>query len=155
MLPGGPGRRGGQGLQQVAEHARRVGGIDDVVEGEAGGVAQPGVLLLQLGGSPGPDLGPLLAATRTVGSVLAPGAVVVYESTVYPGVTEEQCGALLAETSGLVQSRDFKLGYSPERINPGDKLHTFDKIVKVVSGEEAETLDMPATMYDLLASLRS
>ena len=67
-----------------------------------------------------PDLGPLLAATRTVGRALAPGAVVVYESTVYPGVTEERCGALLAETSGLKQSRDFKLGYSPERINPGE-----------------------------------
>ncbi|MGB5313524.1 MAG: Vi polysaccharide biosynthesis UDP-N-acetylglucosamine C-6 dehydrogenase TviB, partial [Polyangiales bacterium] len=71
-----------------------------------------------------PDLGPLLAASRTVGSALSPGGVVVYESTVYPGVTEERCGAVLAETSGLVQSRDFKLGYSPERINPGDKLHT-------------------------------
>ena len=95
-----------------------------------------------------PDLGPLLAASRTVGSVLAPGAVVVYESTVYPGVTEEQCGALLAETSGLVQSRDFKLGYSPERINPGDKLHTFEKIVKVVSGEDAATLERVAAAYE-------
>ena len=85
-----------------------------------------------------PDLGPLRSATRIVGSALAPGAVVVYESTVYPGVTEEQCGPLLAETSGLRQSRDFKLGYSPERINPGDKLHTFEKIVKVVAGEDEE-----------------
>ena len=95
-----------------------------------------------------PDLGPLLSATRTVGSALAPGAVVVYESTVYPGVTEEKCGALLAETSGLVQSRDFKLGYSPERINPGDKLHTFEKIVKVVSAEDEETLDRVAAAYE-------
>jgi len=95
-----------------------------------------------------PDLGPLLAASRTVGSTLAPGAVVVYESTVYPGVTEERCGAVLAETSGLAQSRDFKLGYSPERINPGDKLHTFEKIVKVVSGEDPETLERVAAVYE-------
>ncbi len=95
-----------------------------------------------------PDLGPLLSATRIVGTALAPGAVVVYESTVYPGVTEEQCGPLLAETSGLRQSRDFKLGYSPERINPGDKLHTFEKIIKVVSGEDAEALDRVARVYE-------
>ena len=95
-----------------------------------------------------PDLGPLLAATRVVGTALAPGAVVVYESTVYPGVTEEQCGPLLAETSGLRQSQDFKLGYSPERINPGDKLHTFEKIIKVVSGEDAEALARVAQAYE-------
>ncbi len=95
-----------------------------------------------------PDLAPLLSATRIVGTALAPGAVVVYESTVYPGVTEEQCGPLLAETSGLRQSRDFKLGYSPERINPGDKLHTFEKIIKVVSGEDAEALERVARVYE-------
>jgi UDP-N-acetyl-D-galactosamine dehydrogenase len=74
--------------------------------------------------------------------------MVVYESTVYPGVTEEQCGPLLAETSGLRQSQDFKLGYSPERINPGDKLHTFEKIIKVVSGEDAEALARVAQAYE-------
>lgn len=95
-----------------------------------------------------PDLGPLLAASRTVGSALSPGAVVVYESTVYPGVTEERCGAVLAQASGLTPSRDFKLGYSPERINPGDKLHTFEKIVKVVSGEDPETLERVAAAYE-------
>ena len=95
-----------------------------------------------------PDLGPLLSATRTVGGALAPGAVVVYESTVYPGLTEEHCGPLLAETSGLAQSQDFKLGYSPERINPGDKLHTFERIIKVVSGEDAETLERVAAAYE-------
>jgi len=95
-----------------------------------------------------PDLGPLLSATRMVGTALAPGAVIVYESTVYPGVTEEQCGPLLAEASGLRQSRDFKLGYSPERINPGDKLHTFEKIVKVVSGEDEESLERVARAYE-------
>ena len=95
-----------------------------------------------------PNLGPLLSATRVVATALAPGAVVVYESTVYPGVTEEQCGPLLAETSGLRQSIDFKLGYSPERINPGDKLHTFEKVIKVVSGEDAEALDRVASAYE-------
>ena len=95
-----------------------------------------------------PDFGPLRSATRIVGSALAPGAIVVYESTVYPGVTEEQCGPLLAEASGLRQSRDFKLGYSPERINPGDKLHTFEKIIKVVSGEDAESLERVARAYE-------
>ena len=95
-----------------------------------------------------PNLGPLLSATRVVARALAPGAVVVYESTVYPGVTEEQCGPLLAETSGLRQSVDFKLGYSPERINPGDKLHTFEKVIKVVSGEDAEALDRVARAYE-------
>ena len=95
-----------------------------------------------------PDLDPLLSATRLVANALAPGAVVVYESTVYPGVTEERCGPLLAETSGLRQSRDFKLGYSPERINPGDKLHTFEKVIKVVSGEDEETLERVARVYE-------
>ncbi|MGD8318650.1 MAG: nucleotide sugar dehydrogenase [Myxococcales bacterium] len=95
-----------------------------------------------------PDLGPLLSATRTVGSVLSPGAVVVYESTVYPGVTQDRCGPILAATSGLVPSRDFKLGYSPERINPGDKRHTFEKIIKVVSGEDPETLERVARAYE-------
>jgi UDP-N-acetyl-D-galactosamine dehydrogenase len=95
-----------------------------------------------------PNLGPLLSATRVVATALAPGAVVVYESTVYPGVTEEHCGPLLAETSGLRQSIDFKLGYSPERINPGDKLHTFEKVIKVVSGEDADALDRVARAYE-------
>jgi UDP-N-acetyl-D-galactosamine dehydrogenase len=79
---------------------------------------------------------------------LSPGALVVFESTVYPGVTEELCGPALAEVSGLEQSVDFKLGYSPERINPGDKLHTFEKIVKVVSGEDEETLERVAQTYE-------
>jgi UDP-N-acetyl-D-galactosamine dehydrogenase len=101
-----------------------------------------------LDGERQPDLGPLLSATRTVASVLPRGAVVVFESTVYPGVTEEICGPVLAEASGLVQSQDFKLGYSPERINPGDKLHTFERIVKVVSGEDDATLERVARTYE-------
>jgi UDP-N-acetyl-D-galactosamine dehydrogenase len=94
-----------------------------------------------------PDLRPLTRASETIGKALRPGAVVVYESTVYPGVTEEVCGPILARVSGLRQGEGFKLGYSPERINPGDKEHTLERIVKVVSGEDAETLERVARVY--------
>jgi len=94
-----------------------------------------------------PDLGPVRAASRTVGHVLQEGAVVVYESTVYPGVTDEVCAPILTECSGLERGRDFFLGYSPERINPGDKVHTFDKITKVVSGENDAVLELIAAVY--------
>src|SRR5436190_18513713 len=94
-----------------------------------------------------PDLTPLVRASETIGKHLRKGAVVVYESTVYPGVTEDVCGPVLARASGLKQGEDFKLGYSPERINPGDKEHTFKRIMKVVSGEDAETLDRVASVY--------
>lgn len=86
-----------------------------------------------------PDLTPLIKASETVGRVLKKGDIVVYESTVYPGLTEEECGPVLARVSGLTQSVDFKLGYSPERINPGDKVHTLENITKVVAGEDAAT----------------
>jgi UDP-N-acetyl-D-galactosamine dehydrogenase len=93
-----------------------------------------------------PNLDPLLSATRTVARHLSPGAIIVYESTVYPGVTEELCAPLICEVSGL--SRDqFKLGYSPERINPGDVSHTLSSVVKVVSGEDEETLEKVASVY--------
>ncbi|MBX3262846.1 MAG: nucleotide sugar dehydrogenase [Labilithrix sp.] len=93
-----------------------------------------------------PDLTPVVAASRTVGKVLKKGDVVVYESTVYPGVTEDICGPELAKVSGLARE-DFKLGYSPERINPGDKEHTLERITKVVSGEDAETLERVSAAY--------
>ncbi len=94
-----------------------------------------------------PDLGPLRRACATVGAALTPGAVVAFESTVYPGVTEEVCGPLLAAASGLTQGVDFKLAYSPERINPGDKEHTLPSITKVVAAEDAATLDRVAAAY--------
>jgi len=93
-----------------------------------------------------PDLTPVVKASETVGRALKKGDVVVYESTVYPGVTEEICGPILAKVSGLARG-DFRLGYSPERINPGDTLHTLEKITKVVSGEDAATLDRVAAAY--------
>jgi UDP-N-acetyl-D-galactosamine dehydrogenase len=95
-----------------------------------------------------PDLKPLLSATRTVGRVLKKGDYVVFESTVYPGCTEEDCVPLLEQESGLQHGIDFKTGYSPERINPGDKEHTFTKITKVVSGCDAEALETVATTYE-------
>ena len=97
-----------------------------------------------------PDLSPLISASRTVGNALSPGDYVVYESTVYPGCTEEDCVPVLEERSGLTFGQDFKVGYSPERINPGDKVNTIETIVKVVSGSDAESLDVIARTYDLV-----
>lgn len=94
-----------------------------------------------------PDLSPVISATKLVASVLKAGDIVVYESTVYPGVTEEVCGPILEDLSGLTRGKDFKLGYSPERINPGDKERTLEKITKVVSGEDEETLELVADVY--------
>ncbi|MEC4893967.1 MAG: nucleotide sugar dehydrogenase [Oscillatoria sp. PMC 1051.18] len=96
------------------------------------------------------NLTPLVKASKTIGKVLQPGAVVVYESTVTPGVTEKICGPVLAKVSGLQQGIDFKLSYSPERINPGDQNHTLEKIVKVVAGEDAETLERVARVYETI-----
>jgi UDP-N-acetyl-D-glucosamine/UDP-N-acetyl-D-galactosamine dehydrogenase len=96
-----------------------------------------------------PDLGPLMAATRTVSVLLNPALrpIIVYESTVYPGVTEEECGVALEQLTGLVCGRDFFLGYSPERINPGDREHTIDRITKVVAGQTPEVTDKLAEVY--------
>jgi len=94
-----------------------------------------------------PNFDPLLKACDLIGPVLQKGAIVVFESTVYPGATEEICGPALERASGLKAGVDFKLGYSPERINPGDKAHPIQKITKVVAGQDAETLDTLAEMY--------
>jgi UDP-N-acetyl-D-glucosamine/UDP-N-acetyl-D-galactosamine dehydrogenase len=97
-----------------------------------------------------PDLKPLLSASRTVGQALKKGDYVVYESTVYPGCTEEDCIPILEEVSGLKAGVDFKVGYSPERINPGDKNHTLTNTTKIVSGCDAEALDTIAKVYELV-----
>jgi UDP-N-acetyl-D-glucosamine/UDP-N-acetyl-D-galactosamine dehydrogenase len=94
-----------------------------------------------------PDLGPLLAACRLIGPALQPGAVVVVESTVYPGLTQSVFGPALAKASGLRQGVDFKLGYSPERINPGDKTRRLETVVKIVAGEDEGTLERVAAVY--------
>jgi len=95
-----------------------------------------------------PDLTPVLRASETAGKALKKEDIVVYESTVYPGVTEEECVPILERVSGLTCGTDFTVGYSPERINPGDKEHTFTKIKKVVSGQDAETLEIVASVYE-------
>lgn len=97
-----------------------------------------------------PDLTAVLRASETVGKVIKKGDYVVYESTVYPGCTEEDCLPVIEKSSGLKAGIDFKYGYSPERINPGDKLHTLETIVKVVSGNDAEALDQIAKVYHLV-----
>lgn len=97
-----------------------------------------------------PDLIPVLSASKSVGKALKKGDYVVYESTVYPGCTEEDCIPVLEEMSGLKFVTDFKVGYSPERINPGDKEHTITKITKVVSGCDAESLDNIAKVYEIV-----
>lgn len=95
-----------------------------------------------------PDLSPLLKASETVGQVISKGDTVVYESTVYPGVTEEECLPVVERVSGLRYNVDFFAGYSPERINPGDKLHTVDKIKKVTSGSTPEVADLIDSVYN-------
>ena len=97
-----------------------------------------------------PDLKPVESASRTVGRNLTKGSIVVFESTVYPGVTEEICIPILEKESGLKCGEDFKVGYSPERINPGDKVHRLETIVKVVSGMDEESLDVIAKVYELV-----
>jgi len=94
-----------------------------------------------------PDLGPLLSASRSLGKILKRGDIVVYESTVYPGATEEDCVPALVAESGLAFGKDFTVGYSPERINPGDREHIFTTILKIVSGSDARTLDVIAEVY--------
>ena len=95
-----------------------------------------------------PDLRPLLAASETIGKVIGQGDVVVYESTVYPGVTEDECIPIIEKVSGLKYNVDFFAGYSPERINPGDKVHTVENIKKVTSGSTPEIADYVDRMYN-------
>jgi UDP-N-acetyl-D-galactosamine dehydrogenase len=99
-----------------------------------------------------PDLTPLISASTTLGSVLKKGDYVVYESTVYPGCTEEDCIPVLEKVSGLKFGTDFKVGYSPERINPGDKVHTLDTIVKVVGAGDEESTEQVAKVYEMVVS---
>ena len=97
-----------------------------------------------------PDLKPILSASSTIGKVIKHGDYVVFESTVYPGCTEEDCLPVIEKVSGLKLGKDFKLGYSPERINPGDKKNTLRTVVKIVSGSDAESLDQIAKTYELV-----
>ena len=100
-----------------------------------------------------PDLSPVIGASTIVGRNLTKGSIVVYESTVYPGVTEDVCIPILEKESGLKCGVDFKVGYSPERINPGDKVHRLENIKKIVSGMDAESLEEIANVYELVVSV--
>ena len=97
-----------------------------------------------------PDLSPVEGASRLVGKNLVKGSIVVFESTVYPGVREEICVPILEQESGLKCGVDFKVGYSPERINPGDKVHRLESITKIVSGMDSETLETIAKVYGMV-----
>jgi UDP-N-acetyl-D-galactosamine dehydrogenase len=97
-----------------------------------------------------PNLKPVIGASKTVGRNLTKGSIVVFESTVYPGVTEDICVPILEEESGLICGVDFKVGYSPERINPGDKVHRLETIIKVVAGMDEESLDTIANVYEMI-----
>ena len=103
-----------------------------------------------INGDKSPNLDPVIGASKTVGKNLTKGSIVVYESTVYPGVTEDICIPILEEESGLKCGEDFKVGYSPERINPGDKVHRLETIVKIVSGMDDESLGIIAKTYEMI-----
>ena len=114
-------------------------------------LAEAGVIVVAvptpIDGNRKPDLRPVVGASTTVGAHMSAGCIVVYESTVYPGLTEEICVPLLEEKSGLCCGRDFTVGYSPERINPGDRVHTLESIVKVVAGQDQPTADLLDRFY--------
>lgn len=97
-----------------------------------------------------PNLAPVISASEVIGRNMSKGTIVVYESTVYPGVTEEICVPVLEKESGMICGRDFFVGYSPERINPGDKIHTLETITKIVSGMDEHVLDIVASVYELI-----
>ena len=99
-----------------------------------------------------PDLNPLLTACKNIGKIITKGSTVIFESTVYPGVTEEICAQHIKKHSKLIPSKDFHLGYSPERMNPGDKIHTIDKIVKVISGDSKKTIGILKKIYGKVTS---
>ena len=126
-----------------AQHLTVTNDIKDLGDSDVLIVAVP----TPVDGSNKPDLSPLVAASKSVGEIMKTGCTVVYESTVYPGATEEVCVPELERTSGLVWKKDFNVGYSPERINPGDIEHTLQKIVKVVSGDTPDTLARLSVLY--------
>jgi UDP-N-acetyl-D-galactosamine dehydrogenase len=136
--------------------SRRLAASRLEISAEVGDMAAADVFIVTVptpvDGDNKPDLGPVMSACHSVGGVIKSGAIVVFESTVYPGVTEEICGPALEAASGLVCRQDFHLGYSPERINPGDTEHTVDKIVKVVAGQTPEVTKILADMYGAVIS---
>lgn len=150
-LRGGHDRTGELDRAQLADGALGYTGVDeDCLGADIIIVTVP----TPVDASNQPDLGPLRAASRRLAGWIDPAKrpTIVYESTVYPGATEDECAPIIEAAAGLVRGRDFRLGYSPERINPGDKVHSVDKIVKVVAGEDAEVLDQLDALYDAMTS---
>ena len=145
-------RSGYDATREVADDVLRASSL--VITDQLADVADADIFIVTVptpvDGANQPDLSPVRAASRTVGRCLKPGRgqIVIYESTVYPGVTEDICGPILEAESGLTCGADFFLGYSPERINPGDKEHTVERITKVVSGQTPEVLETIAALYD-------
>jgi len=131
-------------LFRRAEHLRYTTDVADIREADFIVVAVP----TPVDHAHVPDLGPVERASEMVGRHMKPGAIVIFESTVYPGVTEDICVPILERESGMRCGKDFKVGYSPERVNPGDKVHTLERIVKVVSGQDDETLERVAWLYE-------
>jgi UDP-N-acetyl-D-galactosamine dehydrogenase len=142
-------RRGEDSTHEVEVEALRRADLQlsDAAEGLAGCEVLIVTVPTPIDHANRPDFTAILSACALIGPVLSKGSIVVFESTVYPGVTEEICAPALERASGLRAGVDFKLGYSPERINPGDKEHPIEKIVKIVSGQDAETLDALADLY--------
>lgn len=137
---------------EIGNEALQAAGIDFTTNPERLSEASFIVIAVPtpINGDKTPDLDPVKGATEIVAKHIRKGSIVVYESTVYPGVTEDICRPLLEEISGLQAGRDFKIGYSPERINPGDKVHRLKSITKIVSGEDAETLKEIADIYSVI-----
>ena len=137
---------------EIGNEALQAAGIDFTTNPERLSEASFIVIAVPtpINGDKTPDLDPVKGATEVVAKHIRKGSIVVYESTVYPGVTEDICRPLLEEISGLQAGRDFKIGYSPERINPGDKVHRLKSITKIVSGEDAETLKEIADIYGVI-----
>jgi UDP-N-acetyl-D-galactosamine dehydrogenase len=147
----------GQGIDRTGEvEADRLKASKLKVTADAAGIAGLDIYIITvptpIDSANHPDLGALRSACAVVGKAMGRGAIVVVESTVYPGVTEDICGPDLAAASGLVCGKDFFLGYSPERINPGDREHTVDKVIKVVAGQTPEVLDRLAGIYGAVTS---
>jgi len=131
----------------------QLGSVDITYSADAAIIAEANFIIVAvptpIDGNNQPDLRPVEAATKTIAQYLSPGSIVVFESTVYPGVTEEVCLPILEQVSGLRGGEDFFVGYSPERVNPGDEEHTIDKIIKVVSGQTSEVCDIIANVYSI------
>jgi UDP-N-acetyl-D-galactosamine dehydrogenase len=133
----------GTNLDTLVKNSKLTSNIDEIIENNIFIITVP----TPINEDKTPDLGPLIASSKLVGSIIKKGSIIIYESTVYPGVTDEICTSILEEKSNLIFNKDFSTGYSPERIVPGDKVNTIEKIKKVVSASNEETLKIISFIY--------